>query len=110
MLKYCVEKTASVAMKIAKWGYGVHGHDLIIIACWNTLKVYDIEELDRLLARIVDTIDHRALWEVIGGELIEDLLNYVCRRLSKNTPKGLILDKVSVRVQNKLITIECGEV
>lgn len=107
MLKYCVEKTASLAMKITKWGYGVHGHDLVIIVCWDARQVYDIEKLDRILTRVVETIDHRALWEVVEGELIEDLLKYICDRLSKDTPKGLFLDKVSVRVQNKMIIIGC---
>ncbi|MEB3759963.1 MAG: 6-carboxytetrahydropterin synthase [Desulfurococcales archaeon] len=109
MLKYCVEKTASVAMRITKWGYGLHGHDLAIIACWDAQEVYDIEKLDRILTKIVEKIDHNALWEVIGGELIEDLLKYICSRLSEDTPKGLFLDKVSVRVQNKLITLRCDE-
>ncbi len=110
LLEYCVEKTASVAMKIARWGYGVHGHDLIIVACWNAEKVYDIEKLDKLLAEIVEAIDHRALWDVIDGELIEDLLKYICSRLGEVTPEGLNLDKVSVRVQNKMITLGCEKV
>lgn len=78
VFKLCVEETISVALQPP--GYGVHGHDLTVKACWcNPGERIDIEVLASILSDGLKSFRHRPLWEVLGRSdaMIEDLLLYL---------------------------------
>ena len=83
--KVCAEEVASVAMKVKSMGYGLHGHDVrvSVCACYEGREGHaDLERLRALLRDSLREVDHRALWEAVGGEgTLEDLLEYVVKRL-----------------------------
>lgn len=83
--KVCAEEVVSVAMRVESMGYGLHGHDVrvSVCACYEGREGHaDLERLRALLREALGSVDHRALWEAVGGEgTLEDLLEYVVRRL-----------------------------
>ncbi|MEB3780089.1 MAG: hypothetical protein GSR85_07660 [Desulfurococcales archaeon] len=84
---YCAEDVVSVAMKIERMGYGLHGHDVNVKLCVCASKkgILDLETLKAILRDVTGSITHRPLWEVTGKDdsLIEDLLIYVRDRVSE---------------------------
>ncbi|MGC9071463.1 MAG: hypothetical protein ACP5HK_02020 [Acidilobus sp.] len=84
--RVCAEKTVSVAMRVPSMGYGLHGHDVTVRAClcYRAKEGHvDVEALARSLLDLLTPVDHRALWEVVGGEgALEDLVSYVLAGLS----------------------------
>lgn len=84
--RVCAEATASVAMRVESMGYGLHGHDVTVRACicYDSREGHaDVEGLAKTLRDVLAAVDHRALWEVVGGEgTLEDLIEYVVSRLS----------------------------
>ncbi|MCE4608710.1 MAG: hypothetical protein F7B61_07170 [Caldisphaeraceae archaeon] len=78
--KLCVAGIVSVAMKIESMGYGLHGHDLYIRVCTcseSDINV-NIDILKERLDSLLSNLDHKPLWEIVGGEgKIEDLLKYL---------------------------------
>lgn len=82
----CVEEPVSVALK--PFRYEVHGHDVVVRACWCVDREegrVDIEILASTLSRALDSIDRKPLWEVLGVEdaAIEDLLEHLRERLEE---------------------------
>ena len=104
---YCIEGTISVAMKVEMWGYGIHGHDVRVEACIESRDRTDLEELRRLLGKVLARYDHRPLWETTGGSLIEDLLLRVCNDLRALLPGGAQLRTVEGRIPSGRIIMEC---
>ncbi len=106
--RYCVSKTISVAMKIERWDYGLHGHDIEVTACWSADKPVDLEYLDSILTKTLSSIDHKPLWETVGGGgIIEDLLTYLCNNTSLYV-KGAELVKITGRMLNKRVDYYCS--
>ncbi len=83
--RVCAEATISVAMRVESMGYGLHGHDVTVRACvcYSSKDGHlDVEELARALNELLAAVDHRPLWEAVGGQgALEDLIVYVATRL-----------------------------
>ncbi len=84
--RVCAEATVSVAMKVESMGYGLHGHDVTVRACLcypSREGHIDVESLSRSLRGLLSAVDHRPLWETVGGEgTLEDIVAYVMQFMS----------------------------
>ena len=96
--RYCVSATVSVAMRIEDMGYGLHGHDITVTACFSSRRRHNIDGLRGLLEETLRPVDHQALWEVLGvsDAMVEDLLLWLEERLGERV-KGLGLSLSSLR-------------
>jgi len=83
--RVCAEETVSVAMRLESMGYGLHGHDVTVRACLcyaDKEGHTDVEALASSLRDLLRPVDHRPLWEAVGGEgSLEDLVAYVHEEL-----------------------------
>ncbi len=72
---YCASATASIALRAERFGYRVHGHDVVVRVCVEVGRIVDLVEYSRLVEDVVSRFDHRPLWEVleIGDPLLEHL-------------------------------------
>lgn len=85
-LEFCSARHVSVAIRAPSLGFGeVHGHDLIVEACFCGGRGLDVELVDEALWRELSRFHRRPLWEELGSAeaLIEDLLLHLASRLPR---------------------------
>jgi len=110
--KYCVSTTVSIALEIPEWGYGVHGHDIDIEACYVSEGRVNIDSLKDMLDTAARRYDHKPLRDSLRYTrypLIEDMLEDLCERLKLETGgQGLRLASVTARLRERSITLQCS--
>ena len=75
MPKYCARSTASIALTARRFGYRLHGHDIVIKLCIDTNEVINLTEFSGLVKQVVSRYDRILLEDIIGDDaIIEDLL------------------------------------
>ena len=88
----CASLRVSVAMRLEFMGYGLHGHDVEVTACYCYSEGEareDLEAIGEALDEALKPLRRAALWEVTGREgTLEDLLLYVARSLSARGLRG----------------------
>jgi hypothetical protein len=104
-LRLCTSTALSVALK--PFNYEVHGHDLVVEACWCTSpdRRVDVELLARRLEDASKPFNRRPLWELLGfeGATIEDLLLELSKHLAD--VEGLRLCAITARWAGRSIMI-----
>ncbi|MEM1873607.1 MAG: hypothetical protein QXS85_00380 [Acidilobaceae archaeon] len=101
---YCVEEYVSVALK--PFSYDIHGHDVVIEACWCSRgERVDVEVLASALVEALRGVDRKPLWETVGAEdaMIEDLLLYLKSALESRG--GVELCGLRARWRGRLIAL-----
>ncbi len=100
----CVTKWISVALRLEADGKpyaGLHGHDYRVTVCVEGPvtrgMVIDHYELEEMLAKCTQALDHRSLNEALGTETptAETLVGYVRKCLETQLPGRLRLVLVS---------------
>lgn len=96
----CVTKWISVALRLEASGKpyaGLHGHDYRLTACVEGPvtrgMVIDHYELEEMLSRCTQALDHRSLNEALGTDTptAETLVGYVKDCLESQLPRSLRL-------------------
>ena len=91
--EYCARSWASIALRLPRMGYSLHGHDVEVEACIESSRVVDVEEVARSLGEAVSSVDYKPIWEALGRDeaLIEDLLLHVLDKLQARGYKVTII-------------------
>jgi len=96
-------------MKIEHWSYGLHGHDIDVTVCWRSRTIIDLEHLSSILSETLSNIDHKPLWETVGGGgILEDLIKYLCSN-ERLKIKDAEIDTISAKITNKLVKYYCSD-